>query len=119
MYFSATLFSLIGFAAPTLTSLSVAVTNLIFTLLSLLLIDRLGRRRILLISIPIMVFALLCCALTFHYIHLPPNTNSVNPSSTPAGLAAIPLGNRTSPILVVVSIIVYVAAYATGLGNVP
>ncbi|KFY83990.1 hypothetical protein V500_09694 [Pseudogymnoascus sp. VKM F-4518 (FW-2643)] len=114
MYFSATLFSLLGFATPTLTSLSVAATNAIFTVLSLLLIDRLGRRRILLLSIPVMIFALLCCAATFHYIILP-STNSHNPSAD----APVPILSRTSPLLVVASIILYVAGYATGLGNVP
>ncbi|KFY68285.1 hypothetical protein V496_01205 [Pseudogymnoascus sp. VKM F-4515 (FW-2607)] len=115
MYFSATLFSLLGFATPTLTSLSVAATNAVFTIFSLLLIDRLGRRRILLLSIPVMIFALLCCAATFHYIVLPSDTNSRNPSVD----ASIPVASRTSPLLVVASIILYVAGYATGLGNVP
>jgi SP family myo-inositol transporter-like MFS transporter 13 len=119
MYFSATLFSLLGFATPTLTSLSVAITNALFTVLSLLLIDRLGRRRILLLSIPVMVFALLCCALTFHYIILPSDTNSTNPSASAAALDTIPLSSRTSPLLVVGFIILYVAGYAVGLGNVP
>ncbi|KFY12489.1 hypothetical protein V491_06777 [Pseudogymnoascus sp. VKM F-3775] len=115
MYFSATLFSLLGFATPTLTSLSVAATNAIFTIISLLLIDRLGRRRILLLSIPVMIFALICCAATFHYIILPSDTNSHNPSAE----AQVPIASRTSPLLVVGSIIIYVAGYATGLGNVP
>ncbi|OBT88916.1 hypothetical protein VE02_01892 [Pseudogymnoascus sp. 03VT05] len=115
MYFSATLFSLLGFATPTLTSLSVAATNAVFTLLSLLLIDRLGRRRILLLSIPVMIFALICCAATFHYIILPSDTNAHNPSVN----APLPITSRTSPLLVVASIILYVAGYATGLGNVP
>ncbi|OBT56269.1 hypothetical protein VE04_02498, partial [Pseudogymnoascus sp. 24MN13] len=115
MYFSATLFSLLGFATPTLTSLSVAATNAIFTILSLLLIDRLGRRRVLLLSIPVMIFALICCAATFHYIILPTNTNAHNPSAD----VTLPITSRTSPLLVVASIILYVAGYATGLGNVP
>jgi len=119
MYFSATLFSLIGFATPTLTSLSVATTNLLFTILSLVLIDALGRRRILLLSIPVMVLALLSCALAFTKIILPSDTNSHNPSSSTSAIDIIPLSARSSPIFVVASIILYVAAYAVGLGNVP
>jgi SP family myo-inositol transporter-like MFS transporter 13 len=119
MYFSATLFSLIGFSTPTLTSLSVALTNFTFTLLSLILIDLLGRRRILLLSIPVMVFALLSCGVAFHYITLPADTNAPNPAASPEGFAKIPLTERTSPLIVVGSIILYVASYALGLGNVP
>lgn len=119
MYFSATLFSLIGFSSPTLTSLSVAVTNFLFTVLSLVLIDFLGRRRILLLSIPVMVFALLSCGLAFHDIILPSDTSATNPAASPEGVEKIPWAERTSPLLVVASIILYVASYAIGLGNVP
>jgi SP family myo-inositol transporter-like MFS transporter 13 len=119
MYFSATIFSLIGFSSPTLTSLSVAVTNFAFTILSLLLIDLLGRRRILLVSIPVMVFALLGCAVAFNYIILPSDTNAPNPSTSPDGVAKVPWLKRTSPLFVLANIVLYVAAYAVGLGNVP
>jgi MFS transporter, SP family, solute carrier family 2 (myo-inositol transporter), member 13 len=119
MYFSATIFSLIGFSSPTLTSLSVAVTNFAFTVLSLLLIDLLGRRRILLISIPVMVFALLGCGVAFNYIILPSDTNAPNPSTSPDGIAKVPWSKRTSPLFVLANIVLYVAAYALGLGNVP
>jgi SP family myo-inositol transporter-like MFS transporter 13 len=119
MYFSATIFSLIGFSSPTLTSLSVAVTNFAFTVLSLLLIDLLGRRRILLISIPVMVFALLGCGVAFNYITLPSDTNAPNPSTSPDGVAKVPWSKRTSPLFVLANIVLYVAAYAVGLGNVP
>ena len=43
MYFSATIFTLVGFQSPTLTSLTVAVTNFIFTLVALTLIDRMPK----------------------------------------------------------------------------
>lgn len=119
MYFSATLFALLGFAAPTLTSLSVASTNALFTVLSLLLIDRLGRRRILLASIPVMVLALLACAAAFNYITLPSDTNATNPSASAAAHDAVPTAARTAPLLVVAAIVLYVAGYALGLGNVP
>jgi MFS transporter, SP family, solute carrier family 2 (myo-inositol transporter), member 13 len=119
MYFSATLFSLIGFSDPTLASLSVAVTNFVFTVLSLLLIDRIGRRRILLLSIPVMIFALLLCGVAFHFIILPKDTNSSNPTTTPEGFSKVPLTERTSPLVVLASITLYVAAYGIGMGNVP
>ncbi|CAG8958024.1 hypothetical protein HYFRA_00000368, partial [Hymenoscyphus fraxineus] len=119
MYFSATIFTLLGFSSPTLTSLSVAVTNLVMTCIALILIDRIGRRRILLWSVPIMVIGLLFCAAGFVFISLPADLNAVNPSSSASAWKKVPLSERTAPLLVLVSVMIYVAAYALGLGNVP
>ncbi|CAG8983427.1 hypothetical protein HYALB_00000596 [Hymenoscyphus albidus] len=119
MYFSATIFTLLGFSSPTLTSLSVAVTNLVMTCIALILIDRIGRRRILLWSVPTMVIGLLFCAAGFVFISLPADLNAVNPSSSASAWEKVPLSERTAPLLVLVSVMIYVAAYALGLGNVP
>lgn len=119
MYFSATIFTILGFSSPTLTSLSVAATNFIMTFVALTLIDRVGRRRILLWSIPIMAVGLLLCSVGFVFISLPSDLNSTNPSSSASAWEEIPLSQRTAPLLVLASIMVYVAAYALGLGNVP
>lgn len=70
MYFSATIFRLIGFSSPTLTSLSIALTNFAFTLVAFYAIDRIGRRHILLYSIPIMVLGLVLCAVAFRFVDL-------------------------------------------------
>ncbi|KAK3371367.1 general substrate transporter [Lasiosphaeria ovina] len=111
MYFSATIFTLLGFPIPTLTSLVVAVTNFAFTMAALFLIDRIGRRRILLWSIPFMVAGLLFAAYGFSFITLSAELESGVPGATrPAQGAAI---------LILVSIMTYVAGYAIGLGNVP
>ncbi|KAK0747720.1 general substrate transporter [Apiosordaria backusii] len=107
MYFSATIFEMLGFPIPTLTSLVVAVTNFVFTLAALLIIDRVGRRRILLWSIPFMVIGLLLAAFGFSSIELS-SSNSAG-STTAQGNA----------IVILMSIMVYVAGYAIGLGNVP
>ena len=119
MYFSATIFTILGFSSPTLTSLSVALTNFIMTCAALVLIDRVGRRQILLYSIPIMALGLLLCAIGFLFITLPKDLNSGNPSSSAAAHDEIPLSERTAPLLVLASVMVYVGAYALGLGNVP
>lgn len=120
MYFSATIFTILGFESPTLTSLSVAFTNFILTCAALLLIDKVGRRRILLISIPIMAFGLLLCSLGFYFITLPADLNDFsNPSATATAHDSYPLSQRTAPLLVLASIMLYVGAYALGLGNVP
>jgi SP family myo-inositol transporter-like MFS transporter 13 len=114
MYFSATIFASLSFSSPTLTSLSVAMTNFIFTLLAFILIDKVGRRRILLYSIPIMVFALIVCAFSFSSIDGTWN------SQTPTRHAETQ-GSHSSfvPLAILFCLTVYTAAYALGLGNVP
>lgn len=99
--------------------MSVAITNFLLTCVALLLIDRVGRRRILLYSIPVMALGLFLCALGFHFITLPSDLNSENPSSSKDAHTSIPLSQRTIPLAVLASIMTYVGAYALGLGNVP
>ncbi|KAF4629982.1 hypothetical protein G7Y89_g8165 [Cudoniella acicularis] len=119
MYFSATIFTILGFSSPTLTSLSVALTNFFLTCVALILIDRVGRRRILLWSIPIMAIGLLFCAVGFFFITLPADLNAENPSSSADAWQKIPLSERAASLLVLASVMLYVGAYALGLGNVP
>jgi SP family myo-inositol transporter-like MFS transporter 13 len=118
MYYSATIFSLLGFPIPTLTSLVVAVTNLIFTIAAMLLVDRIGRRRVLLYSIPFMVAGLLFAAYGFSSITV---TTSTPPPKAAEGLTGTPpaLPDRLAAGVILASIMIYVAAYAIGLGNVP
>ncbi|KAG4031686.1 hypothetical protein MFRU_008g00500 [Monilinia fructicola] len=110
MYFSATIFTILGFSSPTLTSLSVALTNFVLTCAALFLIDRIGRRRILLISIPIMILGLLLCAIGFHFMNLPSTLSSTTSTST---------SSRIPPLIILTAIMVYTASFALGLGNVP
>ena len=115
MYFSATIFQLVGFASPTLTSLSIALTNFCFTLVAFWTIDRVGRRGILLQSIPVMVLGLACCAVAFAFVALPEAAHAL-----PLPLLSRSAGEaKTWPALILLSMIVYVAAYALGLGCVP
>ena len=110
MYFSATIFTLVGFSSPTLTSLTVAVTNFLFTLVALGLIDRIGRRRILLLSIPFMILGLLFAAFGFSFLSLGDEPTNKPPKTGTQGAAAV---------IILISIMTYVASYAVGLGNVP
>lgn len=114
MYFSGIIFSALSFSSPTLTSLTVAVTNFLFTLLAFALIDRVGRRRILLWSIPVMVVALSLCALAFSSLDI-----SWDPHSPTHNQDDV--GRQTSlyPLFILFCLTVYTAAYAFGLGNVP
>lgn len=111
MYFSATIFRLLGFHSPTLTSLSIALTNFAFTLVAFHSIDRIGRRRILLFSIPIMIFGLILCSIAFNFFH---PSGEQDASSLPP-----PNDNKTWPTIILLAMITYVAGYALGLGNVP
>ena len=113
MYFSATIFQLLQFSSPTLTSLSIAVANFLATTAAFYLIDRIGRRRILLCTIPGMVIALLLCAIAFTFVDLTPPTDqqSTQPTSAPP--------SRLPAVAILISLLVYVAHYGTGLGSVP
>ncbi|WEW55570.1 hypothetical protein PRK78_001001 [Emydomyces testavorans] len=120
MYFSATIFSLLSFSSPTLTSLSVAVTNFLFTLLAFSLIDRIGRRRILLFSVPIMALALLLCAAVFPRMDtFPAPASRVSTRNNITTNGADTNQFRLEPILILISLTIYTASYASGLGNVP
>lgn len=113
MYFSATIFSLLGFTNPITTSLSVALTNFAFTVAAFAFIDTLGRRRILLFSIPIMMVALGWCSFVFYNIKdLPPGTNQPT-------IFLVHDDHSRWPGSLLAAMLVYVAAYAIGLGCVP
>ncbi|KAF4551747.1 Sugar (and other) transporter-like protein 22 [Elsinoe fawcettii] len=131
MYFSATIFSLVGFSSPVTTSLSIALTNFLATLVAFALIDRIGRRRILLLSIPFMFIGLALCAVCFIYLPIEPSSPSSGlvrriASSTLRLDAAELYARRLEgwslsalPLALLVSLILYVASYAVGLGCVP
>ncbi|KAJ5653470.1 hypothetical protein N7490_000473 [Penicillium lividum] len=112
MYFSGIIFKALTFSSPTLTSLTVAVTNFVFTLLAFAFIDRIGRRRILLYSIPVMALALIMCAVSFSSLDIPWG-------SQPSGHQDDADHHTIFPLLILLCLTVYTAAYAFGLGNVP
>ncbi|KAF2672763.1 putative MFS myo-inositol transporter [Microthyrium microscopicum] len=112
MYFSATIFAMTGFKSPSGTAILIAGCNFIFTLIAFSAIDRIGRRRILLISIPWMSTGLLVSAFAFTQVKLLPNSVQAHQNSD---AAAPPWASA----LLVSSLLVFVAAYALGLGNVP
>jgi MFS transporter, SP family, solute carrier family 2 (myo-inositol transporter), member 13 len=121
MYFSATIFAMVGFTNPTLTALLIASTNFLFTLVAFSLIDYIGRRRILILSIPLMSLGLLLSAFSFTRITLPPVLDS-QPSPIPPPSLLLTRSSSTTPwpsILLLISLLLFVAAYALGLGNIP
>ncbi|KAI4132034.1 MAG: hypothetical protein LQ341_006310 [Variospora aurantia] len=111
MYFSATIFSWLGFASPILTSLSVAVTNFVCTLFALLIIDHAGRRAILLGSIPVMIGGLVLCSVSYHFLGLPPKEPNL-PEKTQIS------EHSSWATCIVVSLVIFVCGYAIGPGNI-
>ncbi|KAH8101726.1 general substrate transporter [Cristinia sonorae] len=109
MYYSATLFKSIGFNQPTAVGLIVSGTNFIFTLFALKYIDIIGRRKIMIWSTPGMVFGLTLASIAFHFLTLKTGGDLIDGTKYPTSWSAI----------VLLSMIFYVASYATGLGNVP
>lgn len=108
MYYSSTLFEICGFENPIAVGTIVTATNWIFTFLSIFLIDRIGRRRLLLWSMWGMPVFLGLAAAVFWKI--PIDRDTLELTDDHVGWPAI---------LVLVSMILFVASYAAGLGCVP
>ncbi|KAI9464133.1 general substrate transporter [Lactarius psammicola] len=111
MYYSATLFKEIGFNQPTAVGLIISGTNFLFTLFALKYIDIIGRRRILLWSMPGMIFGLVLAS-----------TERTQPSPDTEHGKHLGRWHTLLPWLVKLgtfSMIAFVASYATGIGNVP
>lgn len=111
MYFSGTIFESVGFDNPVSVSLIVAGTNFVFTLVAFLIIDLVGRRRILLGSIWGMAVALAINAIAFHFLKF--DTDNGNLVGDPSNK------HNVWSKIVIVAMLLYVAFYAVGIGNVP
>ncbi len=110
MYFSSTIFKTIGFSDATAVSIIVAGTSFAFTLVVFFLIDRIGRRLSMIISLYGMIVALVLCSIAFHFMNIKFVDNSaVVQSSKITGWG----------VLIIVSMMLYVAFYAIGVGAVP
>ncbi|KZL66736.1 myo-inositol transporter [Colletotrichum tofieldiae] len=106
MYYSATLFGLVGFNKPVAVSIVVGATNFIFSLVNLFIIDRVGRRRILLVTVAGMSVSMVVAAVAFHWIPVSPDLKLQTATVNWAG------------ILVLATIIVYVACFAGGVATI-
>lgn len=109
MYFSATIFETIGFDNSTAVSIIIAGTNFVFTIVAVCIIDRVGRRRILLFAIPGMCIALIVCSIAFHFLNV--NFKSANDVEVQTR------GISGWGIVVIIGMVGYVASYAVGIGN--
>ncbi|GAB7361560.1 hypothetical protein MBLNU230_g1612t1 [Neophaeotheca triangularis] len=114
MYFSATIFSLLGYHKPIATSLTIAGTNFLSTLAAFTYIDRAGRRNMLLRSIPLMILGLLIAATAFHALFPGGHMRQTSPFTDDSHAAT-----SAWPHLLLAALMLYVASYAIGLGCVP
>src|ERR1700760_226535 len=112
MYFSATIFAAIGFTSPTATALLIALTNFLFTIVAFSIIDTVGRRKILLLTVPFLTIGLGLSAVAFGFLNI-----RLDSPSDPG--ASDPTKGTKPPALVLPPLLLFVAAYALGLGNVP
>jgi len=106
MYYSATLFALVGFNNATAVAITVSGTNFVFSLVNLTLVDRFGRRAILRITILGMAICMLIAAIAFHYI---PINHDLVLETHSVGWAGI---------IVLVTIICYVAFFSAGVATI-
>ena len=105
MYYGATIFKTVGVGNPLVISILISGTNFAFTFVALRYIDEIGRRKMLLRTLWIMAFALFVAGVAFSRIDLPQElqTKNMNPAS----------------YVLVTSVLVFVASYASALGTVP
>ncbi|KAL3423509.1 myo-inositol transporter [Phlyctema vagabunda] len=105
MYYSSTLFALIGFDNPVAVGTIIAAANFCFTFVYFLIVDRFGRRRVLLSTMWGMAFFLALAAVAFHWI---PINHDLTLATNKIGWPAY---------LVLVCMILFVVFYASGIGN--
>jgi SP family myo-inositol transporter-like MFS transporter 13 len=106
MYYSATLFSLVGFDNPTAVGLVVAGTNFIMTFVNMMVIDGMGRRKLLLSTVWGMSVGMVAIAVAFRWI--PINMETMEVATT---------GISPAAIAVLVFIIWFVVFYGVSVGN--
>lgn len=103
MYFSATVFQSVGFKNSIAVSIVLSGTNFVFTIIAFLIIDKVGKRKLLLCTVWGMSLGLVLNAIAFHFIDINSPSNNTNGWS----------------ILTIISMLVFAAFYASGIGNVP
>lgn len=108
LYYSGTMFESVGFASPTAVSIIIAGTNFVFTGVAFLIIDKIGRRVLLVGTMWGMVVGLVMCSIAFHWVKYSPD-GGMSPNDSPTGWS----------IVIIVFIFVYAMSYASGIGNIP
>ena len=107
MYYSGTIFATIGFNDPMAVGLVVAGTNFVMTFVNMVVIDTMGRRRLLLSTVWGMSAGLVAIAVAFHWIPFDLSSGTVESSG----------GVPPAAIAVVFFIIWFVIFYGVSVGN--
>lgn len=107
LYYSGTLFKSVGFSNSTAVSIIIAATNFVFTGIAFMVIDRIGRRVLLVGTMWGMVAGLVVVAVAFQ--HVAYDSNGTISTGT----------DNTWSVLIIVFIFVFAMSYASGIGNIP
>lgn len=107
MYYAATVFSIVGFDNPTAVGITVSGTNFVFSIVNLALVDKFGRRMIMMTTVLGMAVCMAVTVAAFRYIPVDTTTLTVESSNIgwPGGL-------------VLAAIICYVACYSSGVATI-
>lgn len=106
-YYSATLFAIVGFTNATAVAITVSGTNFIFSIVNLFLVDRFGRRILLVVTVLGMSICMMLAAVAFSY--MPIDTNTLELQTDTVGWPGS---------LVLAAIIVYVACFSSGVATI-
>lgn len=107
MYYSATLFKIVGFNNATAVAITVSATNFVFSFVNLIIVDKFGRRKILLVTVMGMCICLVVAAVSFAYI--PIDLHTLEVQSDNIGWPGM---------LLIVVIIIFVGFYSSGVATV-
>lgn len=127
MYYSATILQMAGFgssATAILFSSFIGFANVVGTTIAMQLIDRSGRRPLLLVTIVGVFLSLIVLSTSFRILEKGELSKAANVTESVAGIVAGAGGeihNKIAPMSWVSlgSLIIYILFYATGLGCVP
>ncbi|PWN36977.1 putative myo-inositol transporter [Meira miltonrushii] len=108
LYYSSTLFGAAGFTNTSAVGILVAGINCIFTIISMFSMDRVGRRRMFLIGVPIMTVALAIAAVAFHYMTISTNGQLLDGQDYPQKWVGLMLGMMCF----------FIVGYAPSLGTI-
>lgn len=107
MYYSSTLFDMVGFSDPAAVGLVVAGPNLVMTGVNMVLVDRMGRRKLLLCTAWGMCASLIAVAVSFHLVPVNQQT-----------LEVPDYAHMSSPtIVVLVFVLLFVISFGVSVGN--
>ncbi|KAJ8114786.1 hypothetical protein OPT61_g3411 [Boeremia exigua] len=107
MYYSATLFKIVGFNNATAVAITVSATNFVFSFINLIIVDKFGRRKILLVTVFGMAICLVVAAVSFSYI--PIDLHTLEVQSDNIGWPGM---------LLIIVIIIFVGFYSSGVATV-